>query len=248
MPDAVRPGASAPWLGAPGARRSGFTLEVVGAQLRAAKRTFDGDGVSMGYESAGDLGATSPNAARRSAVLVALYEVDGEAHVVLTRRARAMAHHGGEIAFPGGRSEPGESPLATALREASEEVNLDPASATAIAWLTPLATFATKSAIYPIVVTLGKAPNLVANPAEVDDVFALALRDLVAEGNFVEERWRHRDLRPGADGDGFVAIHFYRAPHDLIWGATARVLSELLGYVTGVTWPAAEGVAANSPE
>ena len=70
---------------------------------------------------------------RASAVLAPLYEVDGEAHVVLTRRAQHLRTHRGEVSFPGGGEEPGESLWQTALREAEEEVALDPASVTASA-------------------------------------------------------------------------------------------------------------------
>ena len=73
-----------------------------------------------------------------------------------------------------------------------------------------------------------------AQPGEVDRVFSVALADLLADGAFVEERWRRSDPRPGADDDGFFPIYFFRVPGDLIWGATARVLVELLAIATGV--------------
>ena len=68
----------------------------------------------------------------------------------------------------------------------------------------------------------------------------MSLADLLAEGTFLEERWRRATPRPGADEDGYFPIYFYRVPGDLIWGATARVVTELLCVVTGVEWPEAK--------
>jgi hypothetical protein len=62
---------------------------------------------------------------------------------------------------------------------------------------------------------------------------------LVAADAFLEERWRRSRPRPGADG--YFPIHFYKVPGDVVWGATARVLSELLSLVTGVPWAPQRG-------
>jgi hypothetical protein len=85
---------------------------------------------------------------------------------------------------------------------------------------------------------------LVIDPAEVDRAFAVTLKDLMADGAFLEERWRRDGLRPGSDDEGYFPIHFYAVPGDVIWGATARVLTELLCLVAGVTWPDAQRVWA----
>ncbi|MGH9019769.1 MAG: NUDIX hydrolase, partial [Acidimicrobiales bacterium] len=127
--------------------------------------------------------------------------------------------------------------VATALREAHEEVDLDPAAVRPLTWLTPIATFASGSSIWPIVGVLERPPTLTPDPREVDRVFSVALRDLVADGAFVEERWRRDDPRPGTDDDGFFPIYFFRVPGDLIWGATARVLTELACVALDVDWP-----------
>jgi 8-oxo-dGTP pyrophosphatase MutT (NUDIX family) len=172
----------------------------------------------------------------RSAVLVALFEEDGSTHVVLTRRSFALRFHRGEIALPGGRSEPGESPVATALREAREEVGIGESSVDYVGWLSPLMTLASGSSISPIVGRLARRPDLAIDQAEVDRAFTVSLDELLADGAFLEERWR-RDRSPfGSDEDGYFPIFFYRVPGDLIWGATARVLTELLCIVTGVGW------------
>jgi hypothetical protein len=65
----------------------------------------------------------------------------------------------------------------------------------------------------------------------------VALKDLVADGAFIEERWRRSEGRVGADDDGYFPIYFFKVPGDVIWGATARVVAELLALVTGAAWP-----------
>jgi hypothetical protein len=81
---------------------------------------------------------------------------------------------------------------------------------------------------------------MVTDPAEVDRAFTVSLAELLDDGTFLEERWRREQPRPGADSDGYFPIYFYRVPGDLIWGATARVVTELLCVVTGVEWPEAK--------
>jgi 8-oxo-dGTP pyrophosphatase MutT (NUDIX family) len=235
VPASIRPGRPAPWARLSAERRRGLTLELVESRLRAAgqhldvapvpERVLELDPVD---DPAGPLGV------RRSAVLVALFEEAGEAHVVLTRRSFGLRQHRGEIALPGGRSDDGEAPIPTALREAREEVGLDEALVRPVGWLSPLVTFASGSAIWPIVGLLEQRPHLAPDPVEVDRVFTLPLAQLLAEGVFREELWRRDEPRPGADDEGYFPIYFYRVPGDVIWGATARVLTELLCVAAGV--------------
>ncbi|HVB71271.1 MAG TPA: CoA pyrophosphatase [Acidimicrobiales bacterium] len=234
-PADVRTGGPAPWahLG-PDARR-GLDLAAVVERLHASGRT--GAAPQRLRELEGVVDAASRPATRRSAVLVALYELDGETQVILTRRSVALRNHRGEVALPGGRSDPGESPAETALREAHEEVGLDPREATLVGWLSPIASFASESAIWPVVATLAHPPTLVADPTEVERVFSVALADLVADGTFVAELWRREARRPGADDEGYFPIYFFKVPGEIIWGATARVLTELLCVTLGVAWP-----------
>jgi 8-oxo-dGTP pyrophosphatase MutT (NUDIX family) len=175
---------------------------------------------------------------------VALFEQDSETHLVLTRRSSELRSHRGEVALPGGRCDTDETPLETALREAHEEVGIDPSSITPVAWLSPIVTFASGSAIWPVVGVLGERPVMVIDPAEVDRAFVVSLKDLMADGAFLAERWRRDVSRPGADDDGYFPIYFYAVPGDVIWGATARVLTELLCLVAGVAWPDAQRVWA----
>jgi 8-oxo-dGTP pyrophosphatase MutT (NUDIX family) len=177
---------------------------------------------------------------RRSAVLVALFEEDGETQLVLTRRSISMREHRGEIALPGGRSDANETPIDTALREAREEVGIAESSVRRVGWLSPIVTLALGSAIWPVVGFLDARPEFVTDPSEVDRAFTVSLADLLADEAFLEERWRRELARPGADADGYFPIYLYRVPGDLVWGATARVLTELLCVVTGVEWPEAK--------
>lgn len=84
---------------------------------------------------------------------------------------------------------------------------------------------------------LAHRPSFAIDTSEVDWAFSVALKDLVADGAFVEERWRRAQFRPGADSEGYFPIYFFKVPGDIVWGATARVLVELLSLVTGLPWP-----------
>ena len=234
-PAHVSPGAEPPWAELSAQRRSGLSLDRVAQALRAAGRHFD---VAQPPAEPAELralvgGGVDVPITRRSSVLVALFEEDGEARVILTRRSIELKNHRGEVALPGGRNDPGEDSVTTALREAHEEVGLDPGDVTVVGWLSPIVTFASGSAIQPIVGLLSGRPNLVANPVEVERVFDVSLTDLLQADNFREQRWRRDVPRPGADPDASVAIYFFRVPGEVVWGATGRVLAELLAVATG---------------
>lgn len=234
-PDDITTGELAPWAKLSERERRGLNLELVRQRLGAAHRLLASSPIPS---EPVDFAVVNDDIARpfvgRAAVLVALFEEEGESQVVLTRRARTLSSHRGDVALPGGRSEHGESAVDTALREAYEEVGIAPSLVTPEAWLTPLATFGSASMMWPIVGTLSGRPSLVIDLREVERVFSVPLADLAADGAFLEERWRRTAARPGADQDGFSPIHFFRVPGDLIWGATARVLTELLRIVLGV--------------
>ena len=237
-PDDIQPGGPAPWSTLPVTARRGLSLELVEARLHDARHHLSNS------EPPGDAGERDVVAdgalqpiSHRSAVLVALFEEEGETHVVLTRRSFQLRLHRGEIALPGGRSDAGETPVETALREAHEEVGIAESSVEVVGWLSPIVAFAAGSAIWPVVGLLKERPRMVADPAEVERAFTVALADLLAEGAFVEERWRREPARPGTDVDGYLPIQIFRVPEDLVWGATARVLTELLCIATEVEWP-----------
>lgn len=161
---------------------------------------------------------------RYSAVLAPLYEHDGETHVVLTRRAWHMRSHTGEVSFPGGKQEPGETPWQTALREANEEVALDPSSVEQVGELHHLATVTSRSSIVPYVGVLPGRPRLVPNPGEVDAILHVPLAELLDPEAYRQERWG----LPGIERP----IHFFEIVGDTIWGATAAMLVDLLTRIT----------------
>ena len=240
-PDDVLAGPAAPWAALHRAARTGIDLATIEQRFDEAGRR----GAVDAYPPAAQVqtrvldGVEEPFSGR-SAVLVALFEEEGTTHVVLTRRSFALRFHRGEIALPGGRSDPGETPAVTALREAREEVGINEASVEYFGWLSPLMTLASGSSISPRVGRLAQRPELVIDQAEVDRAFTVSFDDLLADGAYLEERWRREHPPYGSDDDGYFPIYFYRVPGDLIWGATARILTELLCIVTGVGWAVAQ--------
>jgi 8-oxo-dGTP pyrophosphatase MutT (NUDIX family) len=161
---------------------------------------------------------------RPAAVLVPLFEEAAEAHVILTRRSSALRSHTGEVSFPGGRLDGDELPLTAALREAGEEVGLDPAAVEIVGQLSPLSTFSSRSTITPFVGVIGHRPHLHPNPAEVERVFDLSLAELVSDGVYRQELWELPDV-------GWREMNFFELTGDTVWGATARMLKELLELV-----------------
>jgi 8-oxo-dGTP pyrophosphatase MutT (NUDIX family) len=155
-----------------------------------------------------------------AAVLVPLYAApDGELRVVLTRRRSDLRSHAGEISFPGGRLDARDASLSeTALREAEEEIGLDRAQVTLVGALERTSTFATNYAIHPFVGLLEGERTWRASEVEVDAVLEPSLRDLRAG------RTRRRIERRGIafEADAYVL------EDQLVWGATARILGELL--------------------
>ncbi len=128
---------------------------------------------------------------RPSAVLAALYDdVDGLATVVLTRRSAHLRSHRGEVSFPGGGAEPGDADLvATAVREAHEEVSLDPAAVEIIGEIDHLQTVTSRSYIVPFVGALTGRPELAPNPAEVAAILHVTLAELLDPAIYHQERW-----------------------------------------------------------
>ena len=153
-----------------------------------------------------------------AAVLIPLFVVDGEPHCVFTLRQDDLRRHPGEISFPGGRQDPGETLVRTALREAEEEIGLPPEAVELLGALPPTPTVVTNYAIYPFVglVEPGTAWRLSAR--EVAAVLELSLGALRAGHD------RRRLLRRGVP----FRTDVYVVDEHLIWGATASILGDLL--------------------
>jgi 8-oxo-dGTP pyrophosphatase MutT (NUDIX family) len=153
-----------------------------------------------------------------AAVLVPLYLRDGALHGVFTKRRDDLRRHPGEISFPGGRYDEGERDLiATALREAEEEIGLEPSAVEIVGALQPTPTIATGYAVYPFVgmIEAGRRWRLSTN--EVAEVIELSLPELLAGYA------RRRLVRRGVP----IRTDTYCVGEHLIWGATARILSDL---------------------
>jgi 8-oxo-dGTP pyrophosphatase MutT (NUDIX family) len=163
---------------------------------------------------------------RAAAVLMPLFEEDGEARVILTKRPDTMPSHRGDIAFPGGTVHPGRdrSPLEAALREAEEEIGLRPGDVEVVAELDTLSTVTTRFLIAPFVGLLAGRPALVPDPGEVTSVFDVALSELLADGVHREEHW--------GPGPLTRAVHFFELDTETVWGATARILAGFLALLT----------------
>jgi 8-oxo-dGTP pyrophosphatase MutT (NUDIX family) len=159
-----------------------------------------------------------------AAVLVPLFGWPERPGVILTERRADLRRHAGEISFPGGRQDDADAgPIATALREAEEEIGLDPARVELAGALPPTGTFATGYRIHPFV---GLVPppaelELEPSPAEVETVLAFTLEAL--RDGYAMRRMVRR-------GIAFHAPTFEVDGHQ-IWGATARILGELLDRV-----------------
>jgi 8-oxo-dGTP pyrophosphatase MutT (NUDIX family) len=227
-----RAGAPAPWAGLPAADRRALSLDRVQAALSQRPPAPVGARV----EPWRSLGGAVP--ARPAAVLVPLFEEEGEARIVLTVRSDRLRAHTGEVAFPGGRLDGDEGVVEGALREASEEVGLDPGSVTVIGQLTAMPTISTDTVMTPVVGTLRDRPSLIANPGEVERVFDVGIRELTADGAFHEELWSVPG-RAGAPGypEGEFPVWFFDVAGETVWGATARTLVELICLVLGVAPP-----------
>jgi 8-oxo-dGTP pyrophosphatase MutT (NUDIX family) len=158
--------------------------------------------------------------ARVSAVLVGLFEGDNGTEVILTRRSKLLRSHMGEIAFPGGRLDADETPREAALREAHEEIDLDPAGVEVIGELSAVTTNVSTSYVVPIVATVSGRPSLDVVNDEVDRVFTVPLIELIRDDTYHEELW-------GQPPDQ-LQMHFYDLEDETIWGATGRMLYQLL--------------------
>jgi len=235
-PPTWRPGDPAPWADVPPAQRTGIGVDrVLDALVPLGQRgpVPEGIGTDRILGPTILVNETGAPAAREvnAAVLAALFEEQGEARLILTRRSADLRTHRGEISFPGGRIDGGEDATSAALREAHEEIALDPSLVTTVGWIHPVLTMVSASLIMPVLATVPTRPHVVPNPDEVERVFDVPLAELADPAIFHEERWRISGRTiPGTDDDSF-AVWFFEVSGELIWGATARMIHELLSIV-----------------
>ncbi|MCX7555832.1 CoA pyrophosphatase [Xanthomonadaceae bacterium JHOS43] len=188
-------------------------------QLRQALLPLDGElsGAGWNLDEIADL--VTPSTLVDAAVLVGLVPRAEGAHVLLTRRNDALQHHAGQVSFPGGRIDPGDrSPLHAALREAWEEVALEPEAIEPVGYLDPYATI-TGFRVLPVVARLPTDYRIVPNPGEVADAFEVPLAPLLNGERIVSlsGTWMGRPR----------SYWEYRVGPHRIWGATAAMLVNL---------------------
>ncbi len=160
-----------------------------------------------------------------AAVLVGLVEREHGLSVLLTRRSDTLRSHTGQTALPGGRRDPGENPAQTALREAWEEIGLEPDFVSLAGLSTPFRTL-TGYLIVPVVGFIKPGFTLTLNPHEVADVFETPFGHLMDPANYEEQ------VRETAAGD---LRRFYATTHEdrYIWGVTAAMLRQLYDRLYG---------------
>ncbi|NND01616.1 MAG: CoA pyrophosphatase, partial [Acidimicrobiia bacterium] len=152
-----------------------------------------------------------------AAVLVPLYlDDDGAVRVIMTKRPDNMRTHPGDVVFPGGRIEPGESAVDCAIREACEEVALPKDNVAVVGGLSPLTTRDPNNLIVPVVAKVRRPDELIPQPEEVDVILEPTLDELLDDTRWQISEWFGHNL------------WFYDFPEATLWGATAFMVRELL--------------------
>ncbi len=163
-----------------------------------------------------------PGQVRLGGVLILLYCLDDELHLVLTRRRDDLQAHAGQISFPGGRHEAPETLLMTALRETYEEIGVPETAVTPLGTLSHLYIPPSDFEVHPFVgwYTEGKRPNFVPDHNEVAEILEVPLRHLLNPATRQEEPWELRGQS--------VIVPFFAVNGHKVWGATAMMLSEFI--------------------
>lgn len=155
---------------------------------------------------------------RRAAVLVPIVTRAAGLHLVLTQRAAHLRDHSGQIALPGGKIDPAETPREAALREANEEIGLDPAAVRPLGYLDPYLS-ATGFLVNPMIGLVDPAAHFRPNPAEVAEIFEVPLPFLMDR-----ERYQLRSREWQGRTRYFYALPFGER---MIWGVTAGILNNM---------------------
>jgi len=179
----------------------------------------------QGVHLQADDGAPLDGPPKPSAVLIGLVERPRGYNVLLTRRADTLRNHTGQVAFPGGRRDPGETAWETALREAEEEIGLDRRFVTLAGLSTPTVTHS-GYLITPVVGFINEGFELSPNPHEVADIFETPFGFLMDPLNYEQHAYDR--------GDGSLR-HYYAMTHEerTIWGVTAGILRALYDRLYG---------------
>ncbi len=165
-------------------------------------------------------------ALRDAAALILLYPHDGEWWLPLTLRASTLPHHNGQVSLPGGRVDAGETLEQAALREAHEEVGVEPVHVTVVGRLTPLPVPVSLHLLHPVVGVAAQRPDFRIASGEVDRLIETSIPHLLDPG---AQRIRQSPRYRGADG--MMDVPYFDIDGAQVWGATAMVLSELLAVI-----------------
>jgi len=169
--------------------------------------------------------ADKPGIPHIGAVLLVLYEKFSSPHILLIRRQDDLKYHPGQISFPGGRQEPGEQLLETALRETQEEVGLQRSCIEVLGELAPVYISPSDFLVHPFVAWHPGQPELRKNKDEVAEIIETPL------GLFLDPSMGCTEIRIMNNTE--LTVPFYRLGGDNVWGATAMMLSELLERLKG---------------
>lgn len=155
-----------------------------------------------------------------SSVLILLFPNENEDwELLLTLRSNDI-DHGGQISFPGGRAEADETTTETALREAHEEVGIDPQQINTIGKLSKLFISHSNTQVTPVIGYMPASTHFIANPDEVEEIFTVELDSLITKKNLIEEQWKLQDYK--------YKVPYWDVHHVPLWGATAMMLNEFL--------------------
>lgn len=173
-----------------------------------------------------DFGVDRAERQRDAAVLAPFHARDGELVLYLVKRREDSPTHAGEIALPGGIHQPSDPDLvATALREADEEIALAPADVDVVTTLGQLSTYVSRTCVTPVVGVVTGDPVLVPQESEIERVVTVPVDELLAPDVYRSEQW---DV-PWRDG---VVMHFFELEDETLWGLTARIVYRMLVQLT----------------
>ena len=162
-----------------------------------------------------------PDYARMGAVLILLYEDEGALMTCLIERTQYDGVHSGQIAFPGGKNEPGETYAQTALREAGEETGIRSEDVSLLGQLTELYIPPSNFLVHPFVGSIGYRPSFYPQATEVSEVIEIKIDDLA-------DASRRGEKKITLSNGNIIQTPFFGAKGKTVWGATAMILSEFL--------------------